>query len=153
MHVHHTSVSIGGRPICYVQFADDIALMGGSSGELQDLTNRLVDRAMAYGMDVSIEKSKFIANSMNNISADISINGRKLEEVTFFKYLGATLCKDGSCFAEVLIRLASAMTAMARLNSIWRCSTFSFASKVQLYKSLVTSILLHGCETWILLAE
>ena len=35
-HDHHTSISIGGRPKCNLQFADDIDLMGGSNGELQD---------------------------------------------------------------------------------------------------------------------
>ena len=82
----------------------------------------------------------------------ISMTGQKLEEVTSFKYLGVTLCKDGICSANVRIRIASAMTAMARLNRIWRCNTISFASKFKLYKFLVTSILLYGCETWTLLA-
>ena len=65
-----------------------------------------------------------MTNSKNNISARISMNGQKLEEVTSFKYLGTTLCKDGTCSAEV--RIAS---AMARLNRIWRCNTISFARK------------------------
>ena len=85
-------------------------------------------------MEVSTEKSKLMTNS-TNISAEISMNGQKLVEVTSNKYLGATLCK-----AEVRIRIASAMAAIARLNRIWRCSTISFASKFKLYKSLVTSI-------------
>ena len=67
--------------------------MGGSNGELQHLTNRLVNRATTCGTEVSTEKSKIITSSMNNISADISINEQKLEEVTSFKYLGAILCK------------------------------------------------------------
>ena len=104
-------------------------------------------------MEVSDEKSKVMTNSMNNISADLSMNGQKLEEVTSFKYLKATLCKDGTCSAVGCIRIASAMAAMARLNRISRCNTTSFASKFQLYKSLVTSILLYGCDTWILLAD
>ena len=45
------------------------------------------------------------------------------------------------------------MTALARLNRIWRCNTISFASNFKLYKSLVTSILLYGYETWTLLAD
>ena len=65
--------------------------MSGSDKELQDLTNRLVDRATAYEMEVSTEKSKIMTNSMNNISADISINGQKLEEVSSFKFLTAIL--------------------------------------------------------------
>ena len=55
--------------------------MGGCSGELQDLDNRLIDRAMAYGMEVTTEKRKIMTNNMNNISADIGMNGQKLEEI------------------------------------------------------------------------
>ena len=39
--------------------------MGDSNGELQDLTNRLVNTATAYGMEGSIEKSKFMTNTTN----------------------------------------------------------------------------------------
>ena len=104
-------------------------------------------------MEVNAEKSKIMTNSMNNTSADISINGQKLEEVTSLKYIVATLCKDGTCSAEVRIRIASAIAAMARLNRNWRCNTISFASKIKLYNSLVTYILLYCCETWTLLAD
>ena len=88
-----------------------------------------MDRATAYGKEVSTKKSKIMTHSTNNISADISINGKKLEEVTSFKYLGATLCKDGTRSAEVRIIIASAMEAMVRLNRIWKCNTISCASK------------------------
>ena len=104
-------------------------------------------------MKVSTEKSKIMTNSMNNISADISMNGQRLEGVTSLKYLGATLCKDGTCSAEVRIRTASAMVAMARLHRTGHCNTISFARKVKLYKSLVTSIPFYSCETWTLFAN
>ena len=81
------------------------------------------------------------------------MNSQKLEEVTSFKYLEATLCKDGTCSAEVPMRNASAMAAVARMNSIWQCNTISSASRLKFCKFLVTSILLYGCETWTLLAD
>ena len=71
LHDHHTSISVDGRPICNLRVADDTDLMGDSNGELQDLTNRLVDRATAYAIEVGTEKSKIMTNSTNNISADI----------------------------------------------------------------------------------
>ena len=55
--------------------------------------------------------------------------------------------------AEVHIRIASSMAEVARLKRIWRCNTIRFASKFKLYKSLVISIPLYGCETWTLLAD
>ena len=78
------------------------------------------------------------------------MNDKQFEAVTSFKYLGATLCKNDTSSAEVGNRTASAMT---RLNSIKWCNTISFASKLKLYKSLVTFILLYGCEAWTLLAD
>ena len=53
----------------------------------------------------SIDASKIMSNSTDNICADISMNGQKLEEVTSFNSLGATLCKNGSCSAEIHIRI------------------------------------------------
>ena len=55
LHDHHTSVSIGKRSIISLRFADDIDLMGGSNGELHDLTNRLADRVTENETKVSIE--------------------------------------------------------------------------------------------------
>ena len=80
-------------------------------------------------MGVNTEQSKLMTNSTINISADFSMNGQKLKEVTRL-----------TCSAEVRIRIASAMAALARLNRIWWCNTISFASKLKLYKSLATSI-------------
>ena len=92
-------------------------------------------------------------NNTNKLNADISVNGQTLEEVTNFKYLRATLCKDSTCSAEIHISIASAMAAMARLSRTWWCNTISFTGKFKLYKSLVISIPLYGCETWTLLAD
>ena len=58
LYDHNTSISIGGRPVCNLRFVDDIDLLCGSNGEVQDLANRLVDRSTVYGMEVSTEKKK-----------------------------------------------------------------------------------------------
>ena len=107
--------------------SQDIDLTGGSNGELQDLANRLVDRATAYGMKVSTEKSKIMTNNTNKNSTDISMTGQQLEEVTSFKYLGQPCARMAHAQQEVRIRIAS---AMARIW--WRCNT-NF--KFKLYKS------------------
>ena len=45
-------------------------------------------------------------NSTNHLNANISTNSQKLEGVAAFKYLGPTLCKDGTCITEISIRIA-----------------------------------------------
>ena len=84
-----------------------------SSGIRFDLEKLKAPKIAAYGMEVSTEKSKIMTNSMNSISADISTNGQKLEEVACFKYLEAIRYKHSTCSAEVRIRIASATAAVA----------------------------------------
>ena len=104
-------------------------------------------------MEVSTEKSKVMVSSTESITSNITMNGELLEEVSSFKYLGATLSKDGTCTAEIRIRIVTATAAMARLGRIWKSSSISFRTKYSLYRALVLSILLYGCEAWTLLAE
>ena len=54
----HPSISINGRPLCNLRFADDIDLVGGSEAELQDLTARLERASTLFGMEVSSEKKQ-----------------------------------------------------------------------------------------------
>ena len=72
LHDHHTSIFIGGKPITGA--ADDIDAIGGSNSELQDLTNRFVDRATASGMEVSTEKSKNMTISTNKTGKGSLLN-------------------------------------------------------------------------------
>ena len=123
LHDQHTSISIGGRPVCNLRFADDMDLMGGSKGELRDLTNRHVDTAMVHGMEVSTEKSKTMTNSTNNISADFSTNGQRLEEVTSFSTWEQPCAK----MAPAQQKSASGLPQQRQqwLNRTWPCNTIS----------------------------
>ena len=71
-------------------------------------------------MLISAEKSKIMINSnKRNLHYNIELYGENLEEVDQFKYLSATITKDGSSDSEIKIRLAQATLAMVRLTTIW----------------------------------
>ena len=78
-----------------------------------------------YGLEISTAKSKVMVNSARTIHANITMDGEQLEEVADFKYLGATLSKDGTCVAEIRTRIALATAAMAKLTRLWK-SNISF---------------------------
>ena len=82
-----------------------------------------------------------------------SMNGQQLEKVMAFKYLGATLTKDGRATGEIKIRLVIATASMAKLNKIWSSEDVSFSTKIKLYKTIVLSTLDYGCESWTLTAD
>ena len=92
-----SSVSIRGRPLCDLRFADDVDPLGSREEELQQLTQRLEETAAEYGMEISSEKSKILVNSIKpRPSTNIQMNRQTLEEADQFKYLGSTQTKDGT---------------------------------------------------------
>ena len=83
---HEGTVSIGGRTITNLCFADDIDGLGGEE-ELANLVEHLDKASTAYGMEISAEKTQLMTNSTSGINTEIKVNGQKLETVTSFKYL------------------------------------------------------------------
>ena len=63
LHNFSGTISINGREISKLRFADDIDLIAGTEEELQEPTTTLERRARAYGMEISAEKSKIMVNS------------------------------------------------------------------------------------------
>lgn len=57
LHDHHTSISIGGRTICNVRFADDIDLITGTNSEPPGLTNTLTHSSNTSGLDINNHQS------------------------------------------------------------------------------------------------
>ena len=97
-------------------FADDIDLLGGSEEEFQQLTNRLQKTAVGYGMEISSDRSKILVNSIKPRKSTNICNGKTLEEVDQFKYLGSTQTKNGIPIKGIKIRLAQAHLARKRLG-------------------------------------
>ena len=80
----------------------------------------------------------------------ITINDESLEVgdlVDTFKYLGATLMKDGASETEINIRMATATSELVRLTTIWKGRNISLHTKILMYTSIILSILLYSCET------
>ena len=145
-------VSIGGRTIVYLRFADDIDWLAGKEEELVNQVDRLDNTSTAYGMQISAEKTKLMTSNTNSISMDIQISDVKLNCVNSFKYLGAIVADEGSK-PEVLARSAQATAALAKLKTIWNDKNIALSSKIRLMRSLGISIFLYACESWTLTAE
>ena len=57
------SVSIGGRTITNLHFADDIDGLAGEEEELANLVECLDKASTAYSMEISAEKTKLMTNN------------------------------------------------------------------------------------------
>ena len=92
---HEDTVSIGGRAITSLHFADDIDGLSGEE-ELVKLVEHLNKASTAYGMEISAKKTKLMTNNTRGINTEIKVNGQKLQTVTSFKYLGSVVTDEGS---------------------------------------------------------
>ena len=82
------TVSIGGRTITNLHFADDIDGLAGEEEELALLVEHPDKASTAYGIEISAQKIKMMTEDTSGIIKEIKVNGHKLETVTNFKYLG-----------------------------------------------------------------
>ena len=88
---HEGTVSIGGRTITNLRFADNIDGLAGDEEELANFVERLDKAFTAYGMEIIADKTKLMTNNTSGINAEIKVKGQKLETVTSFKYLGSVI--------------------------------------------------------------
>ena len=78
---HEGTVSIGGRTITNLSFADDIDGLAGEEKELANLVERLDKAPLAYGMETSAEKSKLMTNNTSGINTEIKVMDRGLRQL------------------------------------------------------------------------
>ena len=79
---HEGTVSIGGRTITNLRFADDIDGLAGEEEEQAKLVECLDKTSTVYGMEISAEKTKLMTNNTSGINTEIKVNKQKLETVT-----------------------------------------------------------------------
>ena len=143
---HEGTVSIEGRTITNLRFADDIDGLAGEEEELANSVERLDKASTAYGMEISAEKTKLMTNNTSGINTEVKVNGQRLETVTSFIYLGSVITDEGSK-PEMLSRIAQTTAALTRLKLVGNDRSISLSSKIRLMRSLVTSIFMYACAS------
>ncbi|KAF6034450.1 hypothetical protein EB796_007241 [Bugula neritina] len=139
---HNETVSIKGRTITNLCFADDIDGLAGKEQELAKLVERLDTTSAAYDMKISAEKNKLRTNNIDDINTDIKVNGKKLGTVKNFKYLESVASDKGSK-PKILSRIAQTTAAQTKLRPVWNDRNIELRSKIR----LVISIFLYACES------
>ena len=130
-----------------LEFADDIALIYSTRGQLQQKGKRLNLESKGTGLKVNKEKTNMIRMNAA-ISENIQVDGRDLEDVESFVYLDERVCTSGGADKDIRARLGKAREAYNKLGKIWKNNQFSRMTKIRIFKSNVISVLLYRCETW-----
>ena len=74
---HEGTVSIGGRTITNLRFADDIIGLVGEEEELAKLAEHLNKASTAYGMEISAEMIKLMTKNTSSINKEMKSKQRE----------------------------------------------------------------------------
>ena len=78
----------------------------------------------------------------------LTIRDTEVEHVEQFTYLGSIISITGGTDEDIKVRKRKAQQAFAMLKPVWRSTTLRTSTKLRLFNSNVTSVLLYGSETW-----
>ena len=107
-------IKIAGRNINHLRYADDTTLMAESEEELKSLLMKVKEESEKVGLKLNIQKTKIIASSP---ITSWQIDGKTMETVINFIFLGFTITVDGDCSHEMKRCLLLGKKAMTNLDS------------------------------------
>ena len=76
------------------------------------------------------------------------IDGKTMETVTDFLFLGCKITTDGDCSHEINRCLLLGRKAMTNLDSILESRDITLQTNVHLVKAMVFPVVMYGCESW-----
>jgi len=91
-----TGISVGGRIINTVRYADDKIVVANSQKGLQQLMDNLNKVTREFDMKINVKKTKMMSISQKrNTKLKIIVDGQQVEQVSQFRYLGSLISEDG----------------------------------------------------------
>ena len=138
-------IKIAGRNINNLRYADDTTLMAESEEKLKSLLMKVKVEKEKVGLKLNIQKTKIMASSS---ITSWQIDGKTMETVTDFIFLGSKITADGDCSHEINRRLFLGRKAMANLDSILKSRDITLLTKVCLIKAMVIPVVMYGCDSW-----
>ena len=140
-------IKIAGRNINNLRYADDTTLMAESEEELKSLLIKVKVESEKVGLKLDIQKMKIMASGP---ITSWEIDGKTVETVSHFIFLGSKITADGDCSHEIKRGLLLGRKGMTKLDSILKSRDITLPAKVHLVKAMVFPVVMYGCESWTL---
>ena len=115
------------------------------SEELKSLLMKVKEESEKVGLTLNIQKTKIMVSSL---ITSWQIDGKTVETVTDFIFLGSKLTADGDCSHEIKRCLLLGRNVMTNLDSILKSRDIALPTKICLVKAMVFPVVMDGCESW-----
>ena len=116
-----------------------------SEEELKSLLMKVKEESEKVGFKFNIQKTKIMAYGL---ITSWQIDGKTMETVTDFIFLGSNITAYGDCSLEIKRRLLLGRKVMTNLDSILKSRDITLSTKVHLVKAMVFPVVMYGCECW-----
>jgi len=103
------------------------------------------------GLEVNDDKIKYMVMSRDQNAGqnqNMKIGNGSFERLEEFKYLGTALREQNSIQEEIKSRLKSGNACYHSVQNLWSSSLLSKNIKIKIYRTIILSVVLYGCETW-----
>ena len=111
--------------------------MAESEEELKNLWIKVKEESEKAGLKFNIQKIKIIASSP---ITSWQINGKTMETVTDFIFLGSKLTVGSNCSQDIKRHLLLEKKAMTKLDSTLKIRDLILLTKVHLVKAMIFSV-------------
>lgn len=134
-------------------FADDCAIMAHTAEHIQQLMDCFAKAAQKFGFTISLKKTEVMyqANplSSSKVQPSITLNNTVLNTTDKFCYLGSVLSSNVDISNDVSRRIGAASAAFGKLQTrLWNEPGVKLSTKLAVYRAVVLTTLLYGCESW-----
>ena len=89
-------------------------------------------------MEISAEKTKIMTiTTETGEQPPITMDGKSLEQVKTFTYLGASINQEGGSSKEIISRLAKTHSCLKNNEILWKSKNISIPTKIRITRALV----------------
>ena len=118
--------------------------MAESKEELRGLLMKVKEESEKAGLKFNVQTMKIMASSP---IISWEIDGKTMETVTDFIFLGSKITAESDCSHEIKRHLLLGRKAMTILDSILKSRDITLPTKVRLVKAIVFPVVMYGCES------
>ena len=106
---------------------------------------KVKEKSEKIGLKLNIQKTKIMGSGP---ITSWQIDGKTMETVTDFVFLGSKITADGYCSHEVKRRLLLGRKVMTNVDIILKSRDITLPTKVCLVKAMVFPLVMYKCESW-----
>ena len=129
--------------ITYDIDADDTTLIAEGEEELKSLLVKVKENGKA-GLKLNIQKTKIITSGP---ITSWQIDGKTMESVTDFIFLGSKISADGDCSHKIKRHLLFGRNTMTNIDSVLKSRDISLPTQVHIVKAMVFPVVVYPYES------